>query len=147
MKINQAELDAFKLTLPESIREEYFKWLITCYDIAKALFIIQRESLPKGEINVKVWAEATGLAGEPIDDDKVIRLFNGVEDRKAMLPHIDTTIPIIIVEHVWGKGKKKETSTLIIDGNHRLRKAFLTKQETIGAYYIKKDLSKYVICD
>lgn len=148
MKINKAELEAFRLTLPEGIQKEYFSWLITCYCVPTALFIINKMKLEPGNVNVKEWAKVLGMDGplsEETDGSFRINILTGVQDKDAMRDMINPDIPIIVVEHEFGRGKKKETSTLVIDGNKRLRKAFLTGREQIKGYFIPKKLAKLCI--
>ena len=148
MKIDMAEYEEFRKTLPEDIQNEVFKWIGSYYDVARALYLIKREKLEVNSIKVMDWAKAFGMAG-PLQDesDKVmyINIMTGVKDSEAMKENIKPEgYPIIIVEHEFGKGKKKEMTNLVIDGNKRLRKAFLTNMEKIGAYYLPVKLAKLV---
>lgn len=143
--INATELEAFKQTLPAEIRGEYFKWLITCYGVAEALFLITRKKIEPRDISVHEWCKALGMAGELNKSDMCFNLLTGVNDNAALHPKINPDIPIIVVEHTWGRGKKKESSTLVIDGNKRLRRAFLDGRNTIKAYYLPEPLAKLCI--
>jgi hypothetical protein len=59
-----------------------------------------------------------------------------VSDVDALKSNIDPTIPLIIAEHRFKAKGKNETVTLLIDGNKRLRKAFLQKIETVTGYFL-----------
>jgi hypothetical protein len=143
-----AAYTAFKLTMPESLREECFRWLDTHYSIMGALYLISRDALLAEEIDVVKWATPYGLSREPEDPNATsftISLFNGVMDKDALKDTIDPEkYPIILANHTWGRGKKRENTTLIIDGNHRLRKAFLKGMKTIRAYYLPEEYSKLI---
>lgn len=142
MKINEQELDEFKKTLPEDIREERYRFFTNVYNVAKALFLIKKQNLKLGQIDVRKWCEVMGMAGERNDDE--IHLLNGVNDADAMKDNINPSVPVVICEHTFGRGKKKEFVTIIIDGNKRLRKAFLTGHEKIPAYYLPEKLAKLI---
>jgi len=143
--INATELEAFKQTLPPGIREEYFKWLITAYSVPRALFLVQREKIESRDLNVDEWCKALGMAGELNTSEMCFNLLTGVNDNEAMKPNINPDIPIVVVVHTWGRGKKKESSTLVIDGNKRLRRAFLAGRKTIKAYCLPEALAKLCI--
>lgn len=146
--INLKEFMAFKATLPEDIREEWFRWLVTSYCIPRALYLIQREKLEPKEIEVAAWAKAMGLAGprkDPNAETFTINILSGVDDDDAMTDNIKPTeFPLIIVEHTFKDGRKKASHTLIIDGNKRLRKAFLTGIQSVKAYYLPDNLAKLI---
>ncbi len=137
-----ADYFEFRSTLPRGIQNEFFQFINHEYNISKALFLIKQTKIETGNINVADWAKAHCLDGEY--NENVIRIFNGVMDKEAMEEKINPDYPIIIAEHEFGKGKKKEISTLIIDGNKRLRKAYLNKIENMKAYYLPVKLSKLV---
>jgi hypothetical protein len=141
-KIDPTELEAFRQTLPKDLQEECFCYFSTQYDVCKALFIITKKNLATGTINVKEWCQALGMAGER--NDEAIHILNGVMDKEAMADQINPEHPIIIAEHTYGKGKKMKRVPLVIDGNKRLRKAFLTNLETIKAYYLPMTLAHKV---
>lgn len=145
--IDQKEFEEFCLTLPEDIRNEYFQWLITAYSVPRALFLIKKHEIKVGSIDVVEWCKALGMAGErQKKDDNVLRinLLTGVKDDEAMQDNINPDYPIIIVEHTFGKGKKKESSTLVIDGNKRLRKAYLNGLTKLKAYFLPEKLAKKI---
>lgn len=142
LKINPQELEAFRAALPETERHEQFDWLRNTYDVVIARFIIQQQSLATKKVNVKAWAEAFGMSGPENQDKLSFNILTGVSDEKALADHINPTIPIIIIEHVFKSGRKNQSSHIILDGNHRLRKAFLKGLPDIEAYYLPKELSK-----
>ena len=141
-KIDPAELEAFRLTLPEGERHERFEWLTAVYDVVAARFVICKHNLTSRKINVKTWAEAFGMGGPEHTDRLSFNLLTGVSDHKALEERIDPSIPIILIEHTFKAKRKTESTTLILDGNHRLRKALLKGQLEIEAFYLPKELSK-----
>lgn len=137
MKIDEKEFEEFKLSLPKDIQEECFQWLNSAYDVPKALFIIHKKSLPQEDIDVKTYAKAFGMAGTNQVGKMSINILTGVQDVDALKENIKPMeYPIIFVKHEFGKGKNKDYSNIIIDGNKRLRKAFLEGIEKIKCYYI-----------
>lgn len=146
MKIDKGELEKFRLTLPEGIQREQFHWLITRYCVATALFIIKQAELTPNNIIVKDWATALGMAGPQQEEGSFsFNLFTGVTDTEALRDMVNPDIPLIIVEHTFKAKRKTEMSTLVIDGNKRLRKAFLQGRENVKAYYLPKHLAKLCI--
>ena len=147
MKVTKAELEAFKLTLPEGIRKEFFRWLVTDYCVPTALFLIKQKALELGNVDVALWSKSMGMAGPQSTNPMSFHLLNGVNDVEAMKENINPDIPIIIVEHPFKeKGKRvKSSCSLIIDGNKRLRKAFLQQREKVQAYYLPKELAKLCV--
>lgn len=138
MKIEPAELEAFKQTLPTDLQKEVFCWLTHEYDIVAARFLIHKLSLPKRSIDVTAWATALGMAGPQNTDKLSFNMITGVSDLDALKPEIDYTHPLIIAEHTFKSGRKTEVTSLVIDGNHRLRKAFIEKVEKLEAYVIER---------
>lgn len=146
MKIDQKALEEFRKTLPADIQHEVFNWLVTRYSIATALFLIKQEGIDLGNVDVKQWCEALGMSGPRKPDTELsFSLFNGVCDKDAMQPNINPDIPLILAEHSYKNGRKMETTPLLIDGNKRLRKAFIEGREKLKAYYLPKKLAKLCI--
>lgn len=147
VKVDKQAFEAFRATLPDDIKNERFHWLITDYSVPMALFLIKTKALELGKVNVKKWCEAMGMAGERKTGNLSFHMLNGVNDDEAMADNIKPSeFPLIVVEHTFkGKGRKLESCSLIIDGNKRLRKAFLTGLEEVTAYYLPKELAKACI--
>jgi hypothetical protein len=139
--IDETELKAFRETLPHDIRYESFSILGVSYSVPTALYLIQKYNFEQETLDVKTWANVMGMAGERNDDPYAFNLINGVSDSDAMKDNINPEIPVILVDHAFGRGKEKKTIRLLMDGNKRLRKAFLTGMEKIKAYHIPE---KYV---
>ena len=95
-------------------------------------------------IDVQAWAKAIGMGGPRDVAGNNFNIFNGVSDNDALQPHVNPDFPLVVVEHTWKVGRKTEKSPLIIDGNKRLRRAFLEGREKMGAYFLPADLAKYI---
>lgn len=141
-RIDEREFEEFRQTLPVHLQHESFRWLISRYDIPKALYLIKTLSIQPTSIDVGKWSEALGMAGER--NDEAIHVFNGVSDKDVFGHLIDLAYPVIVVEHVWKNGRKKEKTLLLIDGNKRLRRAFLEGEEKLKAYFLPESLSKLI---
>jgi hypothetical protein len=128
------ELEKFKLTLPEDIRHERFRFLYLEFDIPTALFIINKLQLKKGSLDVRRWAKHLGMDGPKKDDALSFNIWTGVLDKDVFVSNIDISIPVIIAEIKLKK--TKEFCNIIIDGNKRLRRAFLENKKEIDAYFI-----------
>lgn len=145
MKIDQKALEEFRQTLPADIQYEVFNWLFARYSIATALFLIKQKRIALETVVVKEWCEALGLVGPYKPDNNSYCLFNGVCDKEVMQPNINPDIPLIMVEHSYKKGLKMETIPLLIDGNKRLRKAFIEGREKLNAFYLPKNLAIFAL--
>lgn len=148
-KIKVAELREFAKTLPEGKREEIFIFLDRRYDIVKAKFLIKQLDLKPVEAKVEDLAAKTyldypkGTKSAPIlainVDDRYIEEHFGTEDKV-----IDLNEPLIFAVSSFGRGKDKSLGSILIDGNHRVRKAFLLGVETLQAYVLSEAVTKRV---
>jgi hypothetical protein len=100
--------------------------------------------LPKRTINVVAWAKALSMDGPQNLEPLSFNMLTGVSDVDALKPNIEFTHPIIIAEHTWKSKGKHELSTIVIDGNHRLRKAFLQNIPSLEAYVLEKKYLKHI---
>lgn len=137
---DEAAYQAFRLTIPTPVEGEFFVWGQYEYDIGKALFVITTLSLPLMSLSVKGWAKQLGMDGPKDEIGYSFHILNGITDKDALAPHIDYSIPIIFAEHAWGS-RNRNVSPLLIDGNKRLRKAFLEGVENISGFLIPKNVA------
>jgi hypothetical protein len=143
--VDKAALEAFRAALPEEHQTEFFNGFFGTiqYDVITAKFLSQNsevENLPVAE-----WAKNTMHDGpeEKTEADGTVRinLFSGVSDRelKEIWETVDTQRPIIFAIYTLDDGRQ---TVVLIDGNKRLRKAFLLKQETIPAICLTEEQSE-----
>jgi len=143
-RILKEELEAFRKSLPEDVQHETYRFLNVHYCVVSALFMVQKLKLKTRSIDVAKWCEGLGMAGPR--DDKAVRLFNGVNDKDVMEAHINPQIPLIIVEHTWkDRSNKTQMAHLVIDGNKRLRRAFLDGLTKVEAYVLDKRVAKELL--
>lgn len=142
--MKSSEYQAFLETLPECVRDESFHWGNSRYDVAKALFLICTLGLEPVEVDVKDWAQSLGMAGPKDEEVMRVNFFNGVSDELACQPHINTMLPLIVAEHSWKEKGRLVYGALLIDGNKRLRKAFLEGKEKLMAFYLPRNIAKKV---
>ena len=142
--INSAKFAAFLETLPEHLQHECFEGCGDRYDIAKALFLVQQFKLKIKWLDVKKWCKALDMDGPEQQDSMKINLLTGVDDVSAMLPSVNPDIPVIIAEHTYReKGTNQQDAVpILIDGNKRLRKAFLTGIDKPKVYRLEAKLAK-----
>lgn len=134
-------LEEFRESLPEERRHEKFSLFHFGFDIVKAQFLIQKKKLPVIRLDVREWAQGLGLAGER--KDEAISIMTGVCDSNVFRDVIDYSVPIIVAQFKPRRGS--EVVTWLIDGNHRLRRAFLEKAEDIPAYLLDEKLTKLIM--
>ena len=139
--INEAELEVFRQTIPEDARQERFEYLRLRIDIIRAKFLIQRDQLETQHISVTRWAQALGMAGEY--NKGSLNSLTGVMDERAIAEHIDISQPLIIC--LYKPKPKLPEQSILADGNHRLRKAFLNKVERLPVYVMPPMYQKLYI--
>lgn len=143
-RINQKNLEAFRKTLPEYRRRELFMAPCETFDIVKAQYLISKYPRQVQEIETQVLALLCGYDQTPTSDDEGYYHFPSatgeghiiIQEHDA-LHHscVDVTRPIIIVPSRFYKGQ-------IIDGLHRLYKAYCTGITTIHAYVLTSEEAK-----
>ena len=114
------------------------------WDVVKALYLIQELKLEPSQLDVDSYAEVLGVA-KPKDQD-CHSFFCHVDNKyiKNNYDEIDLTRPVIIVEYYIGKGKEKQLTKTLLDGRHRLRKAYAERVEELPCYVIKDDHEKLI---
>ena len=142
--IDSTKFAAFLETLPEHLRHESFEWGGNRYDIAKALFLVQECGIKKTWLDVKKWSKALDMDSPEQQDSMKINFLTGVDDVSAMLPSVNPDIPVIIAEHTYREKEtnQQDTVPILIDGNKRLRKAFLTGIDKLKVYRLEAKLAK-----
>jgi hypothetical protein len=95
------------------------------------------------DLDVTSWCKMLGMDDEKQISCTAVHFLTGVRDVDALDDSINLDFPIVVVEHTWGKGKEKGKQPLVIDGNKRLRKAFLEGQKTIKGYFLRAILAKH----
>jgi len=146
MKLDHAQLKEFELTLSGYKQGEWFVFVSRQYDIVAAKFLIHKLELEPVQINVKEAASNAYLAY----GDNAVPLFAHIDDdflsNHLVLEDkmIDLSDPLIYAVSTFGRGKDKQTGRLLIDGHHRLRKAFLLGVETLPAYVLSELITKQV---
>lgn len=140
MKINADELEAFRLTLPEYKRDEKFQFGRTLFDVVLARFLIRQLGIGHGMLDVKAWCKHLGMDREfnPVAKSPTY----GVCDLDVLWDDVDTTEPIIVLSIEAKRGRQFEW--VIIDGNHRLRKAYLLDMPRIACYLILGEYRKLI---
>lgn len=134
--VKSQEFLDFKSSLPEEIQNESFVFVSTFFGIAESLFVIKKLNLSTQDYSVAKLAKYATLDYPKNQDPKSINILNGVSDEVALKENINVDIPIIVALVPFRRGKKKEIHPLVIDGNKRLRKAFVQDRKTIGTIEI-----------
>ena len=132
-EIEKEELEAFRRKLPPEEQDEQFYFGRYVFDIVKARFMIAYMRLQPKDADVPRWSSRWWMCGE-FNPDITFKL-NGVCDADVIWDDIDINVPIIFLEARLPK-RALDTQSILIDGHHRLRKAYLMELEWIGAYMI-----------
>ncbi len=110
------------------------------FDVAAARKIIQEESRPDRleEIDVADCARTLGLhrSQEEIRQDGIVRILVGEVDEEYARTQADLSVPLIIAD--LSKEGDEEPSYLMIDGAHRLRRAFVEGVEMLPVYRLDR---------
>jgi hypothetical protein len=144
-KITIKEKEDYRLTLPEYRRYEKFQWLDKLYDVVAANIVIERYNLSLELMNqelVEAWAFALKLNYEFGTSPHYI-LGAHCDETHIQNGEIDLNRPLIYLQIVTGKGKNKKPHCILIDGVHRLRKAWLNKSN-LQAYFIPVNYEKLI---
>src|SRR5213080_4731792 len=128
-------LEAFRLTLPESQRHETFRFFMIHWDIVRARYLIQQTNKRLDVLPVAAAARAYGL-DKPQTIDSAVR----VNEQVAMSDAIDTNIPVILALIQGDEGTKPKP--ILLDGLHRLYKAYREGRETIPCYALTPEEEK-----
>lgn len=102
------------------------------WDIVQARFLIEQTNKPQGTLKVAPAAHAYGLAAPQTIDSPMY-----VDEGRAMSDAIDTGIPVILALIQGKEGTKP--NPILIDGLHRLYKAYQEGKETIPCYALTPD--------
>lgn len=157
------ELQPFRKTLPRN-KDVNFKFQTTYFDVSKAYFLFQyfKYELIKTPINVTEVATAADLTYTRYTD-KCLSRFTGAEfgdfiNEKYLKQHlaiedkqIDLEEPLFFVLHrpefcedSQTLNKDKTVYRLLINGNHRLRKAYLLGIKTLPAYTFNEVQTEFI---
>src|SRR5260370_41777926 len=128
--IDQVQLAPVRQSLPVSHTNESFRYFMVRWDIVKARYLIQKRNTAPDVLLVAITAHTYGL-DTPRDSDKAVYAVY-IDEARAMSEAIATTIPVILALIQGDEGE--EPKPLLIDGLHRLYKAFQEGKETIPCY-------------
>ncbi len=131
-RFNFQGLEAYRQTLPESQRYETFRFFMVRWDIVRARYLIQQTNKRQDVLRVRDAAHAYGLDA-PQTIDSAVR----VDEQLAMSEAIDTNIPVILALIQGDEGAKPKP--ILLDGLHRLYKAYREGRETIPCYALTPD--------
>ena len=140
--INEDDLAEFTATLPEHVRKEHYRWLNTTYSIPKALYLAK--DLELGSVDVKVWAKSLAIDMPLRSGPFPMSILSHADDTKALSDAVKLGPPLIILVHSFLYEGKTETATILIDGHHRLRRAFLEGVLKLDAILIPAELAEKV---
>lgn len=138
MTVDPQQLEDFRAKLPAHLQQEYFQFMHVRFDIVVARFLIQSHQIPLHKISVPAWCEALGMTA-PRGNHQF--LYNGVTDEQALAGNIILTYPLILLEYQY---QPNTTGLLLIDGNKRLRKAFLTDIPELDAHILPQEFQKNI---
>ena len=130
--LDQMQLAAFRQSLPDSQRNETYRFFMVRWDIVKARFLIRERSTSPDMLQVGITAHTYGL-----DKPQTRDSWAYVDEARAMSQEIDTTIPVILALIQGDEGEKPKP--ILIDGLNRLYKAFREGKETIPCYVLTPD--------
>ncbi|MFJ2115138.1 hypothetical protein ACIOEX_25125 [Streptomyces sp. NPDC087850] len=116
---------------------QYFHFGPFIYDVDAALEIIHKEPRPDRlqEIHVAVWALGVHKSPEENRQGKTIPLLVGNFDEEYARTQADLSVPLIFAD-LSTEGEKP--GYMLIDGTHRLRRAFIEDVEKLPVYLLDK---------
>lgn len=107
------------------------------FNVDKALKIIAKNpDRPTHPVSVAQWARAIGVEKtmEEYHAGGTLPLLRGQVDEEYARNEADLSIPVIFAD-IRSK-KEEEPNYMLIDGTHRLRRAFLEGREHLDAYVL-----------
>lgn len=129
------QLAAFRQSLPENQRYEIHRFFVVRWDIVKARFITQQPGRRLDTLNVITAARAYAF-----DKPQTVDSWAYVDPKRAMSQEIDLDIPVILAI-IQGKPEDRPRP-LLIDGLHRLYKAYREERLSIPCYALTPDEEK-----
>ena len=126
--IDQMQLEAFRQNLPESHQFEMHRFFVARWDIVKARFIIQRTGKSIDRLPVLSAAKAYGF-DKPYTSEGWAR----IDPQRAMSEEVDTNVPVILAL-IAREQEGQPPIPLLIDGLHRLYKAYREQKTSIPCY-------------
>lgn len=127
MKINQKKLAAYR----KAHGKEIFCTKGRTYDIVMAQFLVEQSYEDPEIINVDELAEACGFDHRPhTEEDGYLFFSNAVIDHEHSLKELDLSKPLIFAD-----GE-------LIDGHHRLYRAFMLGVEMLPAHMLTAEEAK-----
>lgn len=116
---------------------QYFTFGPFVFDVDKALKIIATTpDRPTRPVSVTQWAKAIGVEKTLAEyhEGGTLPLLRGEIDEDYARTRADLSIPVIFADISVKKGD--EPNYMLIDGTHRLRRAFLEGVEQLDAYVL-----------
>lgn len=116
---------------------QYFTFGPFVFDVDKALKIIAKDpDRPVHPVSVAQWAKAIGVEKTLAEyhEGGTLPLLRGEIDEEYARTKADLSIPVIFADISAKKGD--EPNYMLIDGTHRLRRAFLEGRDQLDAYVL-----------
>lgn len=132
--IDYQQLEAFRQSLPAQERFELYRFFTVTWDIVKARFLASQPGRRLDTLNVAQTARAYGF-------DKPYSIetsFTYVDPIRAMSSAIDPDTPVILALIAREKAGEPPIP-MLIDGLHRLYKAYREERITIPCYALTPD--------
>src|SRR5260370_21780014 len=123
----QVQRAAFRQSLPESQRNEAFRYFMVRWDNVKARYLIQKRNTPPDVLLVAITAHTYGL-DTPRDSDKAVYAVH-VDETRAMSEEVDTNIPVILALIQGVSGRQGNNTLLRADTGRRTAMQDITMQE------------------
>ena len=131
--IDHMQLAAFRQSLPESDRFEVHRFFVARWDIVKARYLVSQPGRQLDTLNVRTAAKAFKF-----DQPQTMESWAIIDPQRAMSEEIDPDIPVILA--LIAREKEGEPPIpLLIDGHHRLYKAYREERITIPCYALTPD--------
>lgn len=125
-KINGTTLDEFRAGLPEHQRAAGYELMGRWFDVVKGAWLGQQQPMGALDVNQVVrWAKSLDLARPRGEENLSLLCRVNEADIAAHYDAIDLDRPLLFGTL---KSKDRESVTFLLDGAHRIRKAFLEQR-------------------
>jgi hypothetical protein len=124
---------------------QYFHFGPFVFDVDEALAIIEKSPREVSHVDIPTTARQLGL--EQSDEERMaeikktgqgfVPILRGEVDEQYALTKADLDQPLIFVD--LAKGEDEEPAYMMIDGTHRVRRAFVEGVDFLEAYVLTRE--------
>lgn len=145
IEIDSSELEAFRQTLPDYRKNENYTLMGITWDVIRAMFLCSKKKRKLENVPVKDVVEGLSIYDSSEEDENTnepakegwqpvnIKLGSPVNGKFALSDSCNLERPLLVAQFKLPSGK---ISPIVIDGMHRLWKAYKNGLKTLPCYVL-----------